>query len=330
MPDFDEPIRALNSAGKAVVTLKSEPQPFIEVTDNESSRILLNGHNGNLFLRAAKKAGQPIGDVTAYLDSDTGDFLLGGSSTNGDVMLCPAGSLQKAETATIHLSAKTKTLAIWGDPDRSQRVTLNGDGHLYLGGNDGDGDIVLYPSKATHGKDASVASIQLSAGNAETGPQIILRIGGTNTVQIDGKSGDIVFQNADCSEEFEVEDVEGICAGTVMIVGGNGRLLPATAAYDERVAGVVSGAGGHRPGIVLGRIQSTARRVPIALAGRVGVRVDAQYGPVRSGSLLTTSPTSGHAMVAADRERAFGAVIGKALDGLASGSGIVPALIALN
>jgi hypothetical protein len=58
-------------------------------------------------------------------------------------------------------------------------------------------------------------------------------------------------------------------------------------------------------------------------------KVDAQLSRVEVGSLLTTSSTPGHAMKATDKDRAFGAVIGKALAGLESGRGLIPILVAL-
>jgi hypothetical protein len=63
--------------------------------------------------------------------------------------------------------------------------------------------------------------------------------------------------------------------------------------------------------------------------GKVYCQVDASYAPVASGDLLTTSPTSGHAMKAVDRGRAFGAVLGKALRPLPGGRGLVPILVTL-
>ena len=45
--------------------------------------------------------------------------------------------------------------------------------------------------------------------------------------------------------------------------------------------------------------------------------------------MLTSSDTPGHAMKASDPARAFGAVVGKALGGLASGCGLIPVLICL-
>ena len=69
--------------------------------------------------------------------------------------------------------------------------------------------------------------------------------------------------------------------------------------------------------------------MPIALMGKVYCKVDASYGAIEVGDLLTTSPTPGHAMKADDPLKAFGAVIGKALQPLELGQGLIPILIAL-
>ena len=58
-------------------------------------------------------------------------------------------------------------------------------------------------------------------------------------------------------------------------------------------------------------------------------KVDARYGSVAVGDLLTTSATPGHAMKADDPLKAFGTVIGKALRPLERGQGLIPILIAL-
>lgn len=141
-------------------------------------------------------------------------------------------------------------------------------------------------------------------------------------------SGDVHFTGgiADCAEEFEVvDDVE---PGTVMVIDDRGALTRCTVAYDRRVAGVVSGAGAYRPGVVLDRHAGGNRRA-IALVGKVFCRVDARLGAVAVGDLLTTSSTPGCAMRAADPSRTPGAVIGKALGALPDGVGLVAILVAL-
>lgn len=140
---------------------------------------------------------------------------------------------------------------------------------------------------------------------------------------------DIRLVNADCAEDFDICDIESAEPGTVMVLGDEGKLEQSQKAYDKRVAGVISGAGDYKPGIVLDKKQSPNRRKPIALLGKVFCKVDAQYGAIEIGALLTTAPTPGHAMKADDPLKAFGAVIGKALCPLAEGRGLIPILIAL-
>jgi hypothetical protein len=142
-------------------------------------------------------------------------------------------------------------------------------------------------------------------------------------------TGDIRLTNADCAEDFDVCGAELIEPGTVMVVGEEGTLHQSHQAYDKRVAGVVSGAGDCKPGIVLDKQHSQLNRKPIALLGKVYCKVDASYAPIEVGDLLTTAPTPGHAMKADDPIKAFGAVIGKALRPLKAGTRLIPILIAL-
>lgn len=140
-------------------------------------------------------------------------------------------------------------------------------------------------------------------------------------------TGDIRLTNADFAEDFEIADCAG--PGTVMVLNQLGALRESHQAYDRRVAGVVSGAGRFKPGIILDRHESQSKRLPIALLGKVYCKVDAQSAPIEVGDLLTTSATPGHAMKAANPGKAFGAVIGKALQPWPSGQGLIPILIAL-
>jgi hypothetical protein len=142
-------------------------------------------------------------------------------------------------------------------------------------------------------------------------------------------TGDIRLANADCAEDFDVSGAVKVEPGTVMVLGNEGALSESQQAYDKRVAGVISGAGDYKPGIVLDKQQTSDNRQPIALMGKVFCKVDAQHGAIEVGDLLTTSPTPGHAMKTSDPLKAFGAVIGKALRPWTSGQGLIPILIAL-
>jgi hypothetical protein len=145
--------------------------------------------------------------------------------------------------------------------------------------------------------------------------------------------GDIkLLGGGDLAEEFDVVgDVEA-GPGSVMVLVGGDNVQVSDRPYDRRVAGVISGAGHLRPGLILDRrsgSESGSGRLPLALSGKVWCKVDADCGAVDIGDLLTTSSTPGHAMRATDRERSFGSVIGKALATLASGQGLIPVLAAL-
>lgn len=142
-------------------------------------------------------------------------------------------------------------------------------------------------------------------------------------------AGDIQLTNADCAEDFDISDTDQAEPGTVMVLGHDGRLQPSEKAYDKRVAGVISGAGDYKPGIILDKQHSQIGRKPIALIGKVFCKVDAQYGAIDVGDLLTTAPTPGHAMRATDPQKSFGTVLGKALRPFAAGQGLIPMLIAL-
>jgi len=149
----------------------------------------------------------------------------------------------------------------------------------------------------------------------------------TGNLNMSSPTSDITL--ADVAEGFSTQDGETIEPGTVVVLNQYGLLRAGDEAYDKKVAGVVSGAGDYRPAIVLDKQHSQTDRLPVALMGKVYCKVDAQYAPIEVGDLLTTSPTPGHAMKAADPLKGFGSVIGKALRPLNGGQGMIPILIAL-
>jgi hypothetical protein len=148
----------------------------------------------------------------------------------------------------------------------------------------------------------------------------------TGTVTVDT---DIQMQGVDFAEDFTIDGCAAVEPGTVVVIDEVLSLRPCEKPYDRRVAGVISGAGDYRPGLILDRQKDLENRLPVALVGKVYCKVDATYTPIEVGDLLTTSPTSGHAMKASDPAQAFGAVLGKALQSMTSGQGMIPILVAL-
>jgi hypothetical protein len=134
----------------------------------------------------------------------------------------------------------------------------------------------------------------------------------------------------DLAEPFPM-DANNAPKGSVMVIDDEhpGQLKLSDHAYDTRVAGIVSGANGINPGISLQQEGVLEGGQNVALTGRVYVLADAACGAIRPGDLLTTSDTPGHAMKVTDQARAQGAILGKAMSGLAEGKGMVLVLVTL-
>lgn len=142
------------------------------------------------------------------------------------------------------------------------------------------------------------------------------------TLQINGGS--------DLVEGFDsqAKDIE---PGTLMVIdpAHPGELIPSTSAYDSKVAGIVSGAGGVNPGIKMGQDGVMDGKHPIAMTGRVYVKATAAAGSIKPGDLLTTSDVPGHAMKATDTAKSDGTIIGKAMSALDKDTGLVLVLVNL-
>lgn len=142
-------------------------------------------------------------------------------------------------------------------------------------------------------------------------------------------TGDVVLQNRDICELFPVSSAKEYSEGMVMVAGEDGLLAPCHEAYDERVIGVISGAGTLRSAITLGAGTGSGRTAPIALAGTAFCMVDAEHAPIQVGDMLTSSCRSGHAMKATDPMKKFGTIVGKALGSVTRVQALIPILIAL-
>ena len=164
-------------------------------------------------------------------------------------------------------------------------------------------------------------------GGGDAGTIVLKDKNDNTTLTLDGATGDIKLSGADCAEMFKLGDGSKVDAGTVLVMDDQGSVHPCDRAYDRRVTGVVSGAGNHRPGIILNSHGSES--VPVALMGRVFCKVDATDQPIEVGDLLTTSAMIGHAMKASEAHRATGAVLGKAMGTLMSGQSLIPTLVTL-
>ena len=67
----------------------------------------------------------------------------------------------------------------------------------------------------------------------------------------------------------------------------------------------------------------------MAMVGVVPTKVTVENGAIHRGDLLVSSSVPGYAMKGTDRSRMLGAVIGKAMGSLDSGSGVIEVLVTL-
>lgn len=141
-----------------------------------------------------------------------------------------------------------------------------------------------------------------------------------------------ILGGSDLAEPFEIAEADSIQPGMVVAIDPErpGHLRIAEKAYDRTVAGIVSGANGINPGLTMKQAGSVADGShPVSLTGRVYCRVDASYGSIEPGDLLTTSDTPGHAMKVTDHNKAQGAILGKAMTEWKQGKGLVLVLVTL-
>jgi hypothetical protein len=151
---------------------------------------------------------------------------------------------------------------------------------------------------------------------------------GASITFADGTTQSTAYTGVLCGGDFaESVDVTGRKSeyepGDVMIADPNypGKFRKSAEPYSTAVLGVYS----TKPG-ALGRRQTTPRNlneVPMAMIGIVPTKVSTENGPIRPGDVLVSSSTPGYAMKGTDRNRLTGAVIGKALGRLESGSGVI-------
>ena len=147
-----------------------------------------------------------------------------------------------------------------------------------------------------------------------------------NSIQVTG---------SDVAEPYTIAAANDVqpAPGIVVVIQPHtpGHLQVSQSAYDRKVAGIISGANGVRPGLVLRQPGTLADgNLPVASSGRVYCWCDADAnGPIEEGDQLTTSNTPGHAMRVSDYDKAHGSILGKAMSSLRSGKGMVLVLVTL-
>ncbi|MCA9254315.1 MAG: hypothetical protein KDA33_01700 [Phycisphaerales bacterium] len=271
-----------------------------------------------LFLQA-----QSFGDVIVSRN-------LGVGTTSPGVRLDVESSESSATTAVIRNTSSSGNGGAWLDcisDSGTLEIGINNSTHLDPGTSvlNATADLKFITGGAERMRIKNDGRVGIGTSVPEVGAKLdvegVIRC---EAVILDG--------GADLSEGFCVDETAR--PGMVVAIDPSrpGALRTANTPYDVRVAGVISGAGGVKPGLRMGQADTIADGDhPVALTGRVFCWCDADAnGPIEVGDMLTTSATAGHAMRASDRDRAFGATIGKAMTPLERGRGLVLVLVNLH
>jgi len=173
--------------------------------------------------------------------------------------------------------------------------------------------------------------------------------------------GSFTGGGADYADMLSVSgDPSGYAPGDVLVIDLDGRLTHSTQPNATNVIGVYSTnpafvgdprgtreyvtASGLNPESddvtesdlqTLVEVDTVNDLVPVALVGIVPCKVSAENGPIQSGDLLTTSSLPGHAMKAMPilingvEIYIPGTIIGKAMESLDSGTGVINVLVTL-
>ena len=136
--------------------------------------------------------------------------------------------------------------------------------------------------------------------------------------------GAFIPHGADFAEMVPVR--EGMLEpGDVVALAIDGKLVKTREAHQGSVVGVVSTEPGFRSDLY--SEVPADQKVPLAVVGIVPVKATSANGPIRPGDMLTPSDVPGTAMRALHPEP--GTVIGKAMQPLESGEGLIRMLIML-
>ncbi|NIP24243.1 MAG: hypothetical protein GWN67_02630 [Phycisphaerae bacterium] len=209
------------------------------------------------------------------------------------------------------------------DSTGESRFVINGAGKVGIATDSPQSELDVAGKTRTQ-----VLEITERVGIGTDNPQLELDVVGRTRTKVLEITG-----GGDLAEPFNVSGQQSGKPGMVVCIDPEnpGNLVVSKKTYDRTVAGIISGAGGVKPGMLMGQVGTRADgEHPVAMTGRVYCRADASNGAIRPGDLLTTSQTPGHAMKVTDYDRANGAILGKAMTGLEAGQkGLVLVLVAL-
>lgn len=246
---------------------------------------------------------------------------------NGSLIL---GSTLARGTLDINGNSGTTPFAVFSGNTAGAGLVID---------NAGSGSIL---SASSSGQNRFVITQSGNVGIADANPENTLKVVGSVCVNsatgaCSGNSAGTIYavnttvQNADVAENY-VSSQELEPGAIIMPEGGENSMavVKTVKPYQTQTIGIIS----TKPGITLNSEAKTDNKYPyvypVALSGRVPVKVNGERGPIRAGDFITSSSTPGTGMKATGR----GIVVGKALenfDGLSAGdTGVITVFVSLS
>ncbi len=292
--------------------------------------------------------------VSTTVTANGGTFSTAGISSTSSLLLTPAGNFSNTSGGVAVQGAvsgsTTGTVALFNFNNGS-----SGGGSRILSGQwQGVENFSVTPS-------GNLVSVNVTAGSGTFSPNgirstssnlfppagvfnntgggniLVGQASGVNEFRVDntGKgffNGGTQTGGADFAESVAVlKDRSHYQPGDVLVIdrSGNRRLALAQEPYSTLVAGIYS----TKPGVLATPHtmddQALNHEVPLAIVGIVPCKVSAEHAAIHRGDLLVTSSIPGYAMKGMDRSRMLGAVLGKALEPLENGRGVIEVLVTL-
>ena len=329
-----------NSAGDDWTTSTTRIQETTDVTSQ--GYIDFNPVNGNYGLAFGTTSGEAMRIVSS------GDIGVGTAGPMGvlDVSGFDHGGLGGLVVSGANL-----------DPNAGYSLTqLQNSGKLLEGWNrsQGGGEVDLVSNRFNGGiggfsfydytNSGAMNFLATFMGNGNVGigtpsPAYNLDVSGVTRAQSgiiypDGNKQTIAWTGVLCGGDYAEavktkDELKNYNPGDVLVIASNddGDVEKASEPYSTKVVGIYA----TKPGAI-GRRQElgdSPDAVPMAMIGIVPAKVSAENGPIHKGDLLVTASIPGYAMKGTDRSRMLGAVIGKALGSLDSGTGVIETVVTL-
>jgi hypothetical protein len=279
------------------------------------------GGSGGFFQTTASSGNA----LTAVATTTTGSAA--GIYAQTSCPTCPAVFGQQLGTTGFGAAIQGLNASVQGVGTSGTATATTGfTAGLYGETNSPSGVVALLRSQAPGGAGHSIITGQVGVGFAATD---VFRVDDTGKGFFDGgtQTGGADFAESVAVSRGPVPSEPGDLL--VLDVSANRQLTLAAQPYSTLVAGIYS----TKPGVLATPHKMTdsgsGGEIPLAIVGIVPCKVSAENGSVQRGDLLVTSSTPGYAMKGTDRSRMLGAIVGKAMEPLEKGTGIIQVLVTL-